>query len=95
MTEELLGKNAAKVKAIRRHYICLEIEESEENSGRGTLEETEDEEVECSSSESGDEGSDQEVDNKALENIVVAEISDKWERPTLQDPAELSLGDQK
>ena len=70
-----LSKKAAKVKAIRRH-IRLEIDESEEKSGGDTLEKTEDEEVECSSSESGDEKSDQEVDNSALEDIVLAEVSD-------------------
>ena len=71
-----LSKKAAKVKAIRRH-IRLEIDESEEKSGGDTLEKTEDEEVECSSSESGDDQEvDQEVDNSALEDIVLAEVSD-------------------
>ena len=75
MTEDLSNK-AAKIKAIRRHCIRHEIEESEENSGEDT------EETEYSSSGSEDEDSDQEIDNDAYEDVVLAVISDEWEEPT-------------
>ena len=64
LMEEYKSKKVAKVKAIRRHHIRQEIEETEENRERERPEEAEDEEmedeeledegteVECSSSES-------------------------------------------
>ena len=46
LMEELKSKKAAKVKAIRRHHIRQEIEETEENRETERPEEAEDEEME-------------------------------------------------
>lgn len=65
-------------------HIRLRIEESEENNGGGTFEETEDGEVKCSSSESGDEESDQEVDNSVWRISCWRKFPMNWSDQLLQ-----------